>query len=172
MTELPNNQLENAGEQQLDAELWPEEQYIYVPPRPKYWLHLLLFALTFLMATIVGARMQDNFLHHRPLFVGDEQYLSLKWLFSDLSQLKMGIPFAASLLGIVLAHELGHYLLCVRYGVDATLPFFIPAPIPAGTFGAFIQIRSPFRSRNDLFDIAIGGPIAGFLVAVPVAAWG
>jgi len=172
MTQLTNNQQEEAGDSQLEAELWPDEVEYYGPPRPKYWLHIMLFVLTFIMAMIVGARMQENFLHHQPLFIGDLHYLSLNWLIRNPKMIWMGLPFALSLLGILLAHELGHYLLCLRYGVDATLPFFIPAPIPAGTFGAFIQIRSPFRSRNDLFDIAIGGPIAGFLVAVPVAAWG
>jgi membrane-associated protease RseP (regulator of RpoE activity) len=67
---------------------------------------------------------------------------------------------------ILLAHEMGHYLYCKRYGVWATLPFFIPAPTLIGTFGAFIRIRSPIRSRTALFDIGIAGPIAGFVVAV------
>jgi membrane-associated protease RseP (regulator of RpoE activity) len=71
------------------------------------------------------------------------------------------------LLLILLAHEMGHYLYCRRYGVWATLPFFIPFPFPLfGTLGAFIRIRSPIRSRAALFDIGIGGPIAGFVVAL------
>ena len=150
----------------------PEYDFVFAPPQPKYWLHILLFVLTFLMSTIVGARMQDQFNNHLPLFIGDDQYLSLKWIWEDLSRLKLGLPFSCSLLGILFAHEMGHYLVCLYYGVYATLPFFIPVPTPAGTFGAFIQIRSPFKSRRELFDIAIGGPIAGFLVAVPVTAWG
>jgi len=68
----------------------------------------------------------------------------------------------------LLAHELGHYLYCVKYRVDATLPFFIPFPSLIGTLGAFIRIRSPLRSRRILFDIGIAGPIAGFAVALPV----
>jgi membrane-associated protease RseP (regulator of RpoE activity) len=80
----------------------------------------------------------------------------------------MGIPFSACLLGILTAHEFGHYIYCVRRGVYATLPYFIPAPTLVGTMGAFIRIRSPIRTRADLFDIGIAGPIAGFLVAVPV----
>jgi membrane-associated protease RseP (regulator of RpoE activity) len=71
---------------------------------------------------------------------------------------------------ILLAHEMGHYLFCKRYGVWATLPFFIPAPTLIGTLGAFIRIRSPIRSRTALFDIGIAGPIAGFVVAVAVLA--
>jgi len=69
---------------------------------------------------------------------------------------------------ILLAHEMGHYLCCRYYGVNATLPFFIPAPTLIGTLGAFIRIRSPIRSRAALFDIGIAGPIAGFVVAVTV----
>jgi membrane-associated protease RseP (regulator of RpoE activity) len=69
---------------------------------------------------------------------------------------------------ILLAHEMGHYLYCVKYRVHATLPFFIPFPTLIGTLGAFIRIRSPLRSRAILFDIGIAGPIAGFAVALPV----
>ena len=86
----------------------------------------------------------------------------------------MGLPFSLSLLGILTAHELGHYVYCVRRRVFATLPFFIPAPtlIGIGTLGAFIRIKSPIKSRADLFDIGIAGPIAGFVVAVPVMFYG
>lgn len=82
-----------------------------------------------------------------------------------------GLTFAASLLSILLAHEAGHYVACRLYGVDATLPFFIPVPPPfiAGTLGAFIKIRSPIPSRRALFDIGVAGPLAGFLVVIPVA---
>ena len=82
-----------------------------------------------------------------------------------------GLTFAAALLAILLAHESGHYVACRLYGVDATLPFFIPMPPPfiAGTLGAFIKIRSPVPSRRALFDIGVAGPLAGFLVVIPVA---
>src|SRR5205807_9832219 len=80
----------------------------------------------------------------------------------------LGVPFSLTLILILLAHEMGHYLYCVRYGVSATLPFFIPFPTLIGTLGAFIRIRSPLRSRSVLFDIAIAGPIAGFVVAFAV----
>lgn len=83
-----------------------------------------------------------------------------------------GLKFSASLLSILLAHESGHYVACRLYGVDATLPFFIPMPPPfmAGTLGAFIKIKSPIPSRRALFDIGLAGPLAGFLVIIPVAA--
>jgi membrane-associated protease RseP (regulator of RpoE activity) len=82
-----------------------------------------------------------------------------------------GLKFSAALLSILLAHESGHYVACRLYGVDATLPFFIPMPPPfmAGTLGAFIKIKSPIPSRRALFDIGVAGPLAGFLVIIPVA---
>jgi membrane-associated protease RseP (regulator of RpoE activity) len=82
------------------------------------------------------------------------------------TRLLLGIPFAGALLVILLAHEMGHYYYCLKYGVYATLPFFIPAPTLIGTMGAFILIRSPIRTRSDLFDIGIAGPIAGFVLSV------
>ncbi len=75
-------------------------------------------------------------------------------------------------MGILLAHEMGHYILCEKNRVYATLPFFIPAPTLIGTLGAFIRIKSPIRTRQALFDIGIAGPIAGFVVALPVLFWG
>ncbi len=81
------------------------------------------------------------------------------------------ITFSTTLLAILSAHEAGHYFACRRYGVAASLPFFLPAPPPllAGTFGAFIKIRSPIPTRRALFDIAVAGPLAGFVVIVIAA---
>ncbi len=81
-----------------------------------------------------------------------------------------GIPFAATLLGILLAHELGHFFACRHYRISATYPFFIPAPTLIGTLGAFIRIRSPIFNRRALFDMALAGPLVGFLIAVPALA--
>ena len=88
--------------------------------------------------------------------------------------LRDGITFSISLLSILFAHEMGHYVACRRYGVQATLPFFIPAPplFLAGTFGAFIKIKSPIPTRRALLDIGLAGPLAGFVVAVPIAVLG
>jgi len=84
-----------------------------------------------------------------------------------------GLPFATALIGILLSHEMGHYLLARAHGVDSTLPFFIPVPLgPVGTFGAVIRIRSALPSRRATLDIGAAGPFAGFLVAVPLLAWG
>jgi membrane-associated protease RseP (regulator of RpoE activity) len=154
----------------------PERQEIRVvviqPPRRRYWLHALLFLATILTTLCIGAHMQDTFNHNLGLFSQELDYWPWQWALQDWHRLLMGIPFSASLLGILTAHELGHYILCVRRKVFATLPFFIPAPTLIGTLGAFIRIKSPMRSRADLFDIGIAGPIAGFIVAVPVMIYG
>jgi membrane-associated protease RseP (regulator of RpoE activity) len=81
-----------------------------------------------------------------------------------------GALYSFTVLTILMAHEMGHYIACRWYGVEATLPYFIPAPIPpVGTFGAFIKIKSPIPSRRALFDIGIAGPLAGFVFAIPAA---
>jgi membrane-associated protease RseP (regulator of RpoE activity) len=79
-----------------------------------------------------------------------------------------GLIYSAAVLGILGAHEMGHYVACRRYDVDATLPFFLPFPSLSGTLGAVIKIREPFPTRAALFDIGIAGPIAGFVVLVPL----
>ncbi len=117
--------------------------------------------------------MEFNFLHNLPPFVaGDEwiPFFPLRWVLAQPSRLLLGIPFSGTLLFILLAHEMGHYLFCRYYGVRATLPFFIPAPTLIGTLGALIRIKAPIRSRAALFDIGIAGPIAGFVVAVATLA--
>lgn len=83
-----------------------------------------------------------------------------------------GLPYASALLAILGAHELGHWLMGRAWGVDSTLPHFIPGPPPAGTFGAVIRIRSPMPTRRAVLDIGIAGPLAGLAVAIPVLALG
>jgi membrane-associated protease RseP (regulator of RpoE activity) len=150
----------------------PMPVYAARQPRQRYWLHALLLLLTCFTTLVVGAHMQHNFALGRPAFLLDDNssLFGLPWALRQPSRLLLGIPFAGTLMLILLAHEMGHYLFCTRYGVWATLPFFIPAPTLIGTFGAFIRIRSPIRSRTALFDIGIAGPIAGFVVAVGVLA--
>jgi len=139
------------------------------PPREHYWLHGLLLIATVFTTLVVGARMEFNFLHNlAPFALGNEMipFFPIGWIWAQPSRLLLGIPFSATLLTILLAHEMGHYLFCRYYGVRATLPFFIPAPTLIGTLGAVIRIKAPIRSRAALFDIGIAGPIAGFVVAV------
>jgi membrane-associated protease RseP (regulator of RpoE activity) len=119
---------------------------------------------------LVGSRLQFNFNHHLEAFASGNERLPLfpvEWLWQSPRQLLLGVPFSLAMMGILLAHELGHYYFCRRYRVRATLPFFIPAPTLIGTLGAFIRIGGFIRSRQALFDIGIAGPIAGFVVAVP-----
>jgi membrane-associated protease RseP (regulator of RpoE activity) len=145
--------------------------FVRQAPRQRYWLHAVLLLATFFTTLIVGARMQYNFLNNQSAFSLDDSaapFFPVGWIISNPGRLLLGIPFAGTLLLILMAHEMGHYFYCKRYGVWATLPFFIPAPTLFGTFGAFIRIRSPIRSRTALFDIGIAGPIAGFVVAVGV----
>jgi len=143
------------------------------PSRERYWLHGLLLLATVFTTLVVGARMEFNFLNNKPLFVYEGErlpFFPVGWVAEHWSRLLLGIPFSATLLLILLAHEMGHYLFCRYYGVRATLPFFIPAPTLIGTLGAVIRIKAPIRSRAALFDIGIAGPIAGFVVAVATLA--
>jgi membrane-associated protease RseP (regulator of RpoE activity) len=89
-----------------------------------------------------------------------------KHMWHDPHVLIAGLPFSLTLLLILLAHEMGHYVAARYYRVDATLPFFLPAPTLIGTFGAFIRIWSAIVSKKILFDIGIGGPLAGFAMLI------
>ena len=120
------------------------------PPRERYWLHVLLLLATAFTTLVVGARMEFSFLHNLPPFAAGDEWLPffpLGWVLAHPSRLLLGVPFSATLLFILLAHEMGHYLFCRYYGVRATLPFFIPAPTLIGTLGAVIRIKGPIRSR-------------------------
>lgn len=142
-------------------------------PSERYWLHALLLVATCFTTLVVGAKMEFNFLNNlAPFAAGNEwiPFFPIEWILRDPARLVLGIPFSATLLTILLAHEMGHYLFCRYYGVRATLPFFIPAPTLIGTLGAVIRIKAPIRSRAALFDIGIAGPIAGFVVAVTTLA--
>lgn len=163
---------QNSPEVYLPSEIYaPSGEEIVVAPRQRhrYWLHVLLLGLTFFTTLVVGAHLEWNFLNNLPPFTmanGDD-FFPLTWALQG-NHLLLGLPFSLTLMLILLAHEMGHYLYCVRYGVSATLPFFIPFPTLIGTLGAFIRIKSPLRSRAVLFDIGIAGPIAGFVVALPI----
>jgi membrane-associated protease RseP (regulator of RpoE activity) len=136
--------------------------FLDLPRRPSAWTrwgrHLVLFALTAISIFLAGAQRADP---------GE------------------GLKLMAALVSILFSHEMGHYLACRYYGVEATLPFFVPGvwlPLPGfldwvvvpfvGTFGAVIRIKSPIPSRKALFDIGIAGPLAGFLVCLPVLVLG
>lgn len=120
-------------------------------PRPAYGLALTLFVATLGTTVLAGAFMDGADPFARP------------------SELVRGIPFSLTLMAILLTHEMGHYITSRHYGVHASLPYFIPAPpllFMIGTFGAFINMRSPIMRRGPLLEIGAMGPIAGFVVAV------
>jgi membrane-associated protease RseP (regulator of RpoE activity) len=93
-------------------------------------------------------------------------------LLQDPARFAVGLPYAVALLAILGVHEMGHYVVARWHGVTVTLPYFIPAPIGLGTFGAFIQIKSLIKSRRAVFDVGIAGPLAGLLVALPALYFG
>ena len=151
-------------------------------------LHGALFLLTIVTTTLAGMMLVVPELpSYEPPLSGLLDYLLYvpRGYFHAISDLitiglaephvlAQGATFSASLLAILFSHEMGHYLACRYYKVSATLPYFIPAPplFLAGTFGAFIKIRSPLPTRRALFDIGLGGPLAGFVVALPVSVVG
>jgi membrane-associated protease RseP (regulator of RpoE activity) len=159
-------------------------------PRPsaRQWaLHLALFLITAFSTTITGILWTaelESAGGSGPAAGGEQgSLLLLPWYYvmgvgqiafhaiTHPSILATGLQFSLSLLAILTAHEAGHYLFCRYYGVDATLPFFIPQPpgLLPGTFGAFIRMKSVVPSRRALFDIGLAGPLAGFVVMVPIA---
>ena len=114
--------------------------------------------------------MAHSFAESRP-FDFEEDLRGYERMWHDPAYLLDGLPFSLTLLAILMAHEMGHYVAARYYGVDATLPFFLPAPTLIGTLGAFIRIRSPILSKRILFDIGVAGPLAGFALLVwPLAA--
>jgi peptidase M50-like protein len=154
----------------VPSEIYSPEtaRVVWLPrPRHRYWVHILLLLATVFTTLVVGARLEYNFQRGLPPFALEENIFPVLWALHGRNLL-LGVPFSLTLMLILLAHEMGHYLYCVKYRVHATLPFFIPFPTLIGTLGAFIRIRSPLRSRSILFDIGIAGPIAGFIVALPV----
>ena len=126
--------------------------------RDRFWLHTLLFALTFISTTAVGAAMQLDFDRNLPFDV-ERAFALYPWLWHHPLGMLQGLPFSLTLLSILLAHEFGHYLAALYHRVDASLPYFMPSPL-LGTFGAFIEVRSPIFSKQALFDIGMSGPLA------------
>jgi membrane-associated protease RseP (regulator of RpoE activity) len=141
------------------------------PPRDRLWVHVLLLLLTVVSTTLVGAchylSFEQGFEPIQPMD-GQAGRDFVVGLFLQPSFYLNGLWYSLTVLGILGCHEMGHYVACLRYGVDATRPYFLPAPLPlTGTLGAFIRIRSRIPSKLALFDIGIAGPIAGFVIAVP-----
>jgi membrane-associated protease RseP (regulator of RpoE activity) len=115
---------------------------------------LLLLFLTFLTTTFAGAAHQGVNLLRQP------------------EQFAVGLPYSLGLLAILGFHEMGHYVVARWHGMNVTPPYFIPVPFALGTFGAFIQMRTPPESRKALLDVAVAGPLAGLVVAIPALYFG
>jgi membrane-associated protease RseP (regulator of RpoE activity) len=95
------------------------------------------------------------------------------WSYAITFDWSDGLAYMAAVMGILLAHEMGHFLQAVRYGIRASLPFFIPMPLtPIGTMGAVIGMQGTQADRKQLFDIGLTGPLAGLAVALPLACYG
>lgn len=135
------------------------------PGTSKTWLNALLFGLTVLTTWFAGLIFASSFLAAAG-GAGPGPGLF------EPRVVALGFLYALTLLVILVGHELGHYLTCRRYGVPATLPFFLPGPPFLGTFGAFIRIKAPVPYKRQIFDVGANGPLTGFVLAVPVLALG
>jgi membrane-associated protease RseP (regulator of RpoE activity) len=141
-------------------------------PADRTWVHGLLFVLTVLTACYAGLGWSANYLAFESGASGAGPAAAAGGAFGDPRVFPLSALYAAVLMTILLGHELGHYLTCRRYGIPATLPYFLPGPPFIGTFGAFIRIKSPVYFRRQIFDIGVAGPLAGFALALPALAAG
>ena len=157
------------------------EHAIYVlrnPVRTKrgWKANAILFALTVLTTTVAGAFSAFSYYHHDFDVGSVTQWEYIRLVLAGDSLLLGFLTFALPLLLILTVHEFGHFWMARRHGMDASLPYFIPVPpfvgLNIGTFGAFISMREPMPNRKALFDVGAAGPIAGFIVAVPVVLLG
>lgn len=154
---------------------------------PRLFLACALFLATFVTTTTFGAGfylstrtdvVTDLVPAIESLLLGQlVQFLALtnyifQTVWTDGQLLKIGLAFSLPTLAILLSHELGHYIACRRNNLPSTYPYFIPAPLLIGTFGAFIRIRAPIRTRRELLDVGAAGPIAGFVVLLPILLYG
>ena len=150
------------------------------PYRPRRWLPILLFLATLFSTITLGAgwflATRTDMLYIPANQIGGQMSwlgpATIRQIWGDSSQLRWGLAFSLPTMLILLAHELGHYLVCRRYRIPATWPHFIPVPIGLGTFGAFIRIRAPIRTKRELFDIGVAGPLAGFAMLLPFLIYG
>jgi membrane-associated protease RseP (regulator of RpoE activity) len=131
-------------------------------------VNIILFLLTVVFTMIIG--VQYHISYHAVTLPPGSGFFGFLW--QQPSAWLWGLSYSISLLGILLVHEMGHFSACRFHRIEATLPYFIPAPTLIGTFGAFIKIKSPFSSKKALFDVGLAGPLAGFLVSLPVITLG
>ena len=132
-----------------------------IDPKPSNpWVNLVMFVLTLFSVLFAGA-----------MYSYDGPVPEGVWgsILTLIKHLDTGLPFALSMLAILLAHEFGHYLAARYHKTAVTLPYFIPMPVSIlGTLGAFIQLKEPPKNRRILHDIGVAGPLAGLVVAIPI----
>lgn len=150
MSNYDDNNRELTPEERIDLFINRENNTI-LRSKPKYWLHILLFIATFCTVTLGGVLMANA-----------NPY--------ELQNFHKGLLQAVLIMSIITAHEFGHFFAAKIHKIDVTPPFYIPFPfvdlVWFGTFGAVIRIKSRITSRKALFDIAVAGPIAGFVVTL------
>jgi len=145
-----------------------------VPPRPSrksLLLAVFLFLLVLSTCLVAGTQFAVAYRHNQAAST-DEFIRAFHLVYENPAGLAAGIPFALTLLTILLAHELGHFFACRYHHIRSSYPFFIPFPSLIGTFGAFILIRSPIRNNRALFDVGASGPLVGFVFAIPALLYG
>jgi membrane-associated protease RseP (regulator of RpoE activity) len=158
---------------------WPADSdfrsfAVRVPRRPSAKSLLLaccLFLLTLGTCLVAGTHFAVAYAHNEAVS-WDEFIRAFTLVYRNPLALAAGLPFALTLLTILLAHELGHFFACRHHHIHSSYPFFIPFPTLIGTLGAFILIRSPIRTTRALFDVGASGPLVGFLIAVPALIYG
>lgn len=137
-------------------------------PRERWWLHGLLFLVTFATVWMAGALLVGPFQQPGSILSGDmiaTAHAAWAWI----EQTMPATTFAVAVMGILLVHELGHYVMARRYHINASPPYFLPSPPSInliGTFGAFIRLRSPIIDRRQLLDVGAAGPWAGLVISI------
>ncbi|HXJ06913.1 MAG TPA: site-2 protease family protein [Candidatus Acidoferrum sp.] len=176
VTTPPSDSTVNNFPAPIDWRDLPPRAQFYVPvlPRPSFkslLLALSLFFLTLCTCLAAGTQFATAYAHNEAVSL-DEFLRAFTLFYKNPAGLLAGLPFAATLLAILLAHELGHFFACRHHHIHSSYPFFIPFPSLIGTFGAFILMRSPIRTTRALFDVGASGPLVGFVFAVPALLYG
>jgi len=154
-------------QRQSDGVVVIAQQGVITAQPTRVWVNVVLFIATLLATLLTGAVNEVG------QMVPDANMI-LPLMLRRPVLLLSGLPFSLTLMSILLAHEMGHYIVGRRYNAPVSLPYFIPLPIfsPFGTMGAVIVQRAPFEERRSLFDIAVAGPLAGLVVALPLLVYG
>ena len=176
MTTPPSDSSLDTFSASADWSALPPSAQFYIPvlPRPSFKsliLAIALFLLTLCTCLAAGTQFATAYAHNEAVSL-DEFLRAFTLFYKNPAALLAGLPFAATLLTILLAHELGHFFACRHHHIHSSYPFFIPFPSLIGTFGAFILMRSPIRTTRALFDVGASGPLVGFVFAGPALLYG